>query len=676
MEIAEVIERFQRVLELECADKLGQKAITGENRIVVDYMAVARLDFDLAEELLRKPEETSQVAAMAAQRINIDLPIPFVVRFKNWPQSLLVEDMGSLRAKNEGDLITLRGIIQTKSQLTPDIWMASYACKKCGKLLKIPQTREDKVLSKPDKCPCGAKSGFTLEKKEYKDFFTIMIEEPADEMEGGQALSRIRCVCEGDMSSRDVERALSQGGRVDVTGIVIIRPEFRNGVQLTTNEIEIKAIYIKVYDEHFLNIKWDVKDEEEFQKLARSENTLEKLKQNIFYDIVGHEEIKEGLILQMFGGVSSDPNDKSEKRGQIHALLIGDPGQSKSDFLKIIKNTHPKAGITAGTHLTKAGLVGAVTRDERDGKWQLEAGPLILLNNGCLCIDEFDKTDKANQTSLNMALQDGKITIAKANIHATLMAKTSLLCAANPKHGSWSDYDSILNQMQMDPTLLQRFDLMYFLFDKDQDPGMYEKIARAVRTRNQPGHERTIELTRDFIRKYIAYARRLRPSIPEHVGEYLEQQFVLLKKAQVAKLKHGQADVIPFSPRVLGSFLRMAEAHARCKLNFEVTMADAEKAVQMVSSGFNRLGINTKEMGFETYEADGKVVEYRKVDMKARIDRLLRSMTEKDPMGEQDLIDILKKEGFDPKSVEDYINLLVAKGEAMRPRHGLIKVIM
>lgn len=691
MELKEGISIFSSFLREYYADKLALKAINHDKRVVVDFKLFSSEEVisdpenklacmipELGEWLLEDPEVAHRAASIAAREVNIDLPHDFIVRFKNWPVHLTLNDLGALRAKDEGRLVTVQGIIRSKSDLIVEIAEAEFRCRHCSTLQRIPQKTNDKILVKPVRCKCGAKSGFEAiaGAHKLKNTYHITIEEPADEMEGGRSPHHISCLCEEDICSRDIEKALTQGGRVDVTGKVFLYPFFRNGVEMRTHRLMLNSIYIKTYEENFLNIKWTPEEKERFEQISRRPDTLKYMIDNIFFPVKGkgNDNLKFGVMLQMFGGVGRGPEDLADKRGEIHILLVGDPGKGKTMMLNLAKEIHPKAGFVTGGHLSKAGLVGASVKDEIDGKWVYEAGPLILYNNGLLVCDELDKMPKENQPAMNDALQNGMVYIDKATIHRTFRAKTSVLCAANPKHGQFSQFDAKFKQIDIDATVLSRFDLLYF-FEQEQSTFEEEKKhAKEIATRHSAAHNITPEFDKQFIRKYIAYAKTIRPIIPDHVTDYIAEQYALLSQAK-QKNQNSEASDVPFSPRVLDSFIRLTEAHARVKLRDKATIEDAEIAIDLVKKGFNRLGINTENLGFETYEVEGRVTEYKKIDMKARLERLVRTMTEKEPVHEQEIIEIMKTEGYDPKSVEDYIELLVRKGDIMRPRFGLIKGI-
>ncbi|MEK6837832.1 MAG: minichromosome maintenance protein MCM, partial [Nanoarchaeota archaeon] len=328
--------------------------------------------------------------------------------------------------------------------------------------------------------------------------------------------------------------------------------------------------------------------------LAKDKMVNEKLVTAIAPSIYGYERVKEALLLQLMGGVQKRRSDGIVSRGDIHVLLVGDPGSGKSQLLKRISVIAPKGRYVSGGGVSGAGITAAVVKDEILGGWSLEAGALVLANNGICAIDEMDKMSEEDSGAMHEALEQQSVSIAKASIQATLIARTTVLAAANPKYGRFDQYGNIAEQINMPPTLINRFDLIFTIKDLPQLE-RDEKTAKHILQLHQTPEIQEPEISTELLKKYISYARqKIKPVLTDEAIDEIKEFYVQLRNREVSDERAARA--IPISPRQLEALVRMSEASARIRLSEKVTREDARRAIELLVFCLMQIG-REKETG-------------------------------------------------------------------------------
>jgi replicative DNA helicase Mcm len=394
----ELVARFKEFLKYKYRKKLEEAAIE-EKALVVDFRDLDKFNRDLGDLLLNEPEVFFELYEEAVEEIE-KLPTKVRLRVSNLPYSISIRD---LRSKHIGRFISTEGIVRRASEIRPEIVSKTWECPACGET--IVQTRIGTNIFRPIECVCGNRKGFKEVGKEMIDTRWIVIEEPF-ELTEGERPSQVTVFLKEDLVSPNERMTTEPGNRLKITGILREVPRGKSfSVKL---DFFLDANHVQPMEIGWEKIKITEKDEKEIKKLAKNPKIYDMLIGSIAPSIYGLREIKESIVLQLFGGVPRKLKDKTKLRGDIHILLVGDPASGKSQLLKLVPQLVPRGKYVSGKGVTAAGLTASVSRDEQFmGGWVLEAGAMVLANKGLLAIDEFEKMSQEDQIAMHEALEQG-----------------------------------------------------------------------------------------------------------------------------------------------------------------------------------------------------------------------------------------------------------------------------
>lgn len=352
MEAIDQIEKFQEFLEAHYLDSINAAVSKGHKSISVDFFELSKFDPDLTEILLDEPEEVIKAAEMAIEQF--DLKKPLKVRFFNFPDSQKVL-VRNIRSSHLNKFIAIDGIIRQTSNVRPEAVSARFECPSCGNVITLPQT--ESKFREPSRCTCGRKGQFRLLSKEFVDAQRIVIEESAQSLEGGAEPKRLSIFLRDDLVEPYMEKKTTPGKNVIVTGVVKEVPiPAKDGGISTRFDLIMNANSINTLEEDYTDIHISNEDVKEIKDLSKDKKIYEKLVSSVAPSIFGHDRVKEAIVLQLMGGVRKVKSDGTIIRGDIHILLVGDPGAGKSAMLSFVKNTAPKARYVAGRSSSGAGL--------------------------------------------------------------------------------------------------------------------------------------------------------------------------------------------------------------------------------------------------------------------------------------------------------------------------------
>ncbi|XP_058540906.1 DNA helicase MCM8 isoform X4 [Neofelis nebulosa] len=536
----------------------------------------------------------------------------------------------NVRANYYGKYIALRGTVVRVSNIKPLCTKMAFLCAACGEVQGFPLP--DGKYNLPTKCPvpiCRGRSFTALRSSPLTvtmDWQSIKIQElmSDDQREAGRIPRTIECELVHDLVDSCVP-----GDTVTITGVVKVS----NAEEGSRNKNDkcMFLLYIEANSvsnskgqktktsedgcKHGALMEFSLKDLYAIQEIQAEENLFKLIVNSLCPVIFGHELVKAGLALALFGGSQKYADDKNRIpiRGDPHVLVVGDPGLGKSQMLQAVCNVAPRGVYVCGNTTTTSGLTVTLSKDSCSGDFALEAGALVLGDQGICGIDEFDKMGNQHQALLE-AMEQQSISLAKAGMVCSLPARTSIVAAANPVGGHYNKAKTVSENLKMGSALLSRFDLVFILLDtpnEDHDHLLSEHViairagkqrtvsgATVARMNSQDSNTSVLEVVSDkplserlkvvpgekidliphqLLRKYIGYARQyVYPRLSTEAAQILQDFYLELRK-QSQRLNSS-----PITTRQLESLIRLTEARARLELREEATKEDAEDIVEVM----------------------------------------------------------------------------------------------
>jgi len=670
----ELIKEFYNFFESEKFEELKKNISDGKNYIEISHEDLLNYNPDLLDLLLEEPENVISTMEKALEMYEEDKKIK--IRISSLPETekVFIRD---IRSMHLGKLVVLEGLVRRKSDVRPRLTYTEYLCTnpECyyhNTRLKIPQTEyKAKKLKTCPKC----KAPLEVVENKLVDAQNLVLEEIPEQLETGDQPKRINVLLLEDLVSPIKDRKTNPGRKVYVIGFVKeISIMSKTGSNTVNYDLIIDANYINTLEEDFSDIKIEEEDLEKIRELSKRDDIYDLLSDNLAPSIFGHKNIKEAIVLQLFGGVQKKREDGIKTRGDIHILLVGDPGSAKSQLLKSTIKIAPRAIMVSGKSASSAGLTAAVVRDEVMRGWALEAGALVLSSGGLCAIDELDKMSKEDTSAMHEALEQQTISIAKANIRATLISETAVLAAANPKMGRFDPYSNIAKQINMPPSLLNRFDLIFViqdLPDRAKDTLIAEHILKA----HQDVSRSKRRIKDELLKKYVAYAKEnIKPMLTDKAIKKISQFYVDLRNTNSGN--EEEISSIPISARQLEAIVRLSEAYAKIKLSDKITEEHAQKAIDLVMYTLERIGVDPK-----TGKIDIDIITTGISASTRNIYRIVKGIIDKlDVEGKEITFDEIMEEGEKHKiPKEDVLNALdklKEEGIIFEPRKRIYKKIM
>ncbi|MGC9133246.1 MAG: AAA family ATPase [Nanopusillaceae archaeon] len=619
---------------------------------------------------LKKGSEFSKAGSvikyLLQHYVNEDLQITWhlPIFVKNIPDNY-TKTVKEFFKSNDDDIVILKGIINSITYIEgiPRYFLIQHSL--CGGRFLIENdipTNKDlrNILKvKVNSCPlCGSPEGqFIVEHIVTTNAYKLTITDiPKDE---GKEIQSIEAYLFGSA----IDMYSVQHTRVNLVGIarrVFDGKEARAYLEVIGIEPTEKTVEdIELKDEDIRKIENIVKES--------GYDIIDMVAESMLPNIKGehYKYIKRAVLLQAISVSQQKEIDLLADRLHINILLLGDPGTGKSTLLRTIAKLIPRSRYTVATSLTKAGLLGTVTKSE-EGKWVLEIGALPSASGGILCIDEANKLSFDDIKSLNEAMEHGTATIDKAGVHVTLRANAAVLAAANPKYGRWDPNRELISQIDIEPTMLSRFDLIFVLRDI---PNKEQDILEAMEILGRNKVKKML-FDKDFILKYIAYARTINPELTSETEAYIAKLY--------ADLRDKTKEEFPVTRRQLQTIRRLAIAIAKARLSNVVTKEDVDYAWEIMSNSiYSIIGKNATVLDFGVVETGVRSSTKTRTMLVKEVIQQLNKMYGKG-VTFNDIYNYLKeKYNLDISQYElrEIINVLKHTGDIYEPDEGLYLAI-
>jgi replicative DNA helicase Mcm len=671
----QTIDPQERFLEFFKKEKYRQRirtmALTGRESISVEFEDLFAHDQAIAERLLEKPDDFLQHADQAAYaQLGIEdqeyaeKMEKITVRIT---ELLGKEQLRRLGSKQMGKLIMIEGIVVRATPVRPMVMQASFKCKRCGTVTRTEQTGT--FLKAPFECSdpsCRQKGPFEFVQEEstFIDSQELRLQERPEDLPPGQ-LPRVLNV---KLVGTEIVDLARPGDHVGIVGIVRAVAPSRPGIgKLRTFILHLDANSLEVLGKEPESSPPTPEEEEQILKISQDPFVHRKIISSIAPSIYGYEHIKEAIMYLLFGGVSKSLPDINI-RGEMNALLIGDPGTAKSQLLQYVARIAPRGLYTSGRGTTAAGLTAAVIR-EKGGSMSLEAGALVLADKGIACIDEMDKMRPEDRVAIHEAMEQHTVSVAKGGIVATLNARTAILAAANPALGRYEPHRTVAENISLPVTILSRFDLIFVLRDipnREADGKMSQHILEIHRRGASPVEA---QISAELMRKYVSYAKGVKPVLSNDALKRLSDFYLAMRAAS-----ETEGSPVAITARQLESLVRVSEARARVALKKEVSAEDAEAAITIMKRSLEEVGIDVS-----SYKMDidlimtGKPKSVR--DKMQVVLSALMAMEKETGIVEKDLLvsELDTKYKVPRSEAERILNQLLREGTIYEPREGCLK---
>lgn len=653
-------------------ERINHMMALSSTSVVIDYIDFDTFAPDLAKEMTHRPDDVLEAFNSAVLTVLNEIHPDYAqeiidrikVRIGNYSVQRTLRD---INAEVIDKLIGVWGMVVRTSEVKPLAKRIGYRCMNC-QMINEAQLK-GLLLKKPTRCANCAEKELEMDPENsiFTDFQLVRLQELPEDLPAGQLPHYIEVTVMGDLVDQ-----CRPGDRIMLTGIVRIEqeqisPQIRTSLfrlRMEGNNIEYLGGGTGSKNSRTierLTIRSD--DERQIISISSKPDAYDKLIASFAPHIYGHEVIKESILLLIVGSLTKKLGDGTTRRGDMNVFLVGDPGTAKSEMLKFAAKIAPRGLYTSGRGSTAAGLTAAVIRD-KSGIMMLEAGAVVLGDQGLVCIDEFDKMRPEDRSALHEVMEQQTCSVAKGGIVATLNARTSILSAANPMYGKYDPFKNITENVNLPIPLLTRFDLIFVIRDtpeKEKDSRVASHILEIHRDADRAAQP---AIDTEFLSKYLAYARQTEPSLSNEAMDIIKDYYM--------KMRNVEAEgMITVTPRQLEGLVRLATARARLLLKDRVEADDAERAIYLVQRMLETAGVDVNTGKVDLGVLHGKPhSEVSKLKLFIEVFNALAG-EDKNDVSERNFIDELINTGrFTEDEAKTYLRKAMQNGQIFERKAG------
>lgn len=635
-----------------------------KNPLIISFKEIIEFDLDLGEYLLDNPDTfLGDLSAWIDEKTDKKIEI----RIKDINIEDIKLPIKNIRKDKINKLIIVEGIVRQVSSVKPRITILRFECPSCGQTLTMPQ--KERIIKIPSRCGCGRRGKFRELDREYIDCQKIVVEEPIERLGLNEQPSRLNVLLFKDLTSPVTTRINTPGNRVKISGVLKEYGKFTKVGETIDRELLLEANYIEPTEESMIDISLTPEDIKQIEEFAKKENFMQLLIDSLAPDIEEYEIEKEAVLYHLVGGNKIIESGKLMRIGDIHMLMVADTGTAKTKFFKGVEVVSPKSLYVDATGTSGVGLTASVIRDDFIGGYAIEAGALVLANNGTCIIDEIDKMNPEDRKSLHIALSEQIVVKHKGNIHSTMKCETGVIGLANPKTGRFDDYLSVSEQVDMPPSLINRFDLI-FPFKDQPEEARDTKIINSMLKLRKNKIKRKIDA--QFFKKYIVYSKfNFNPELTEEAEREIRDYYVKMRGA--SKQISDKKSIVPITPRQGETMIKLTEASAKLRLSKEATITDVENAKKIMTYFLEKVGLNPETGYIDIEKVEGMPSEAKKFKI---FESILRRLSEQDKLIHINLIvEESKKANIQEHEVDDFIEKMRMKGDLLQSKAGFFQLI-